>query len=109
MKDLNQLAREAAEKIVTESDEVGQMWLKPIESTILHALETAVGEKDDWLDLMCDEFQRIQSCPGVTSEISDLCERAKTRIKQNVPVIQQRDTAIKAKATLADLLEVKIG
>lgn len=47
----------------------------------------------DILDLMRDEFKRIKVCPGVTSEIIGLCERAITTVTQNVPVIVQRDKA----------------
>lgn len=48
----------------------------------------------DQIDLMRDEFQRIASCPGVTSEITDICWRALAAIKQAVPVIVQRDNAV---------------
>ena len=52
----------------------------------------------DTLDLMVDEFKRIQSCPGADDEIKQLCERAMRNTYQHVPVIVQRDNAEK-KAT----------
>lgn len=45
----------------------------------------------DRLDLMKDEFVRILACDGVTLEVRGICERAQEDIKQNVPVIVQRD------------------
>jgi hypothetical protein len=46
----------------------------------------------DELDLMRDEFARIKALNS-NSEINALCERAVTKITQNVSVIQQRDEA----------------
>lgn len=68
--------------------------LKP---EIKHALATITRlEKEtaglkDFIDLMRDEFERIKSCPEVSSEIIGLCKRAITNVKQRVPVIVQRD------------------
>jgi len=46
----------------------------------------------DWCDLMVDEFMRIKSCPNVSDEIKQLCERAIKNTHQHLPVILQRDT-----------------
>jgi hypothetical protein len=46
----------------------------------------------DELDLMRDEFARIKALNS-NSEVNALCERAVTKITQNVSVIQQRDEA----------------
>jgi hypothetical protein len=49
---------------------------------------------EDRLDLMVDEFLRIKALqPG--SEIEELCDRAISDIRQNVPVIEQRDRLLK--------------
>jgi hypothetical protein len=45
------------------------------------------------IDLMRDEFMRIKVCPGANQEIIGLCERAITRVNQDIPVIVQRDNA----------------
>jgi hypothetical protein len=58
----------------------------------------------DTLDLMRDEFKRIRSCPGADQEIIVLCDRAITRITQNVPVIVQRDNAEAELAKIKSLL-----
>lgn len=63
-------------------------------------LAKRVAELESRIDLMIDEFKRIKSCPGVTSEIVGLCERAVLETMQHVPVIVQRDTLIKEKAFL---------
>ncbi len=47
------------------------------------------------VDLMLDEFVRISTCPGVTDEIKGLCIRGQQGIEQTVPVIVQRDKALK--------------
>lgn len=51
------------------------------------------SEMIDYIDLMVDDFRRIKACPGATSEIKQLCDRAITTTRQNVPVIAQRDLA----------------
>ena len=58
--DLREIAREAAETLVTECDENGHMPLGPMTSTILHALETAVGEKDQTIESGCLAVQQQQ-------------------------------------------------
>jgi len=57
----------------------------------LTELKGEISIVQDKIDLMCDEFQRIRSCPGADGEIKGLCDRAITDIKQHVPVIEQRD------------------
>lgn len=59
----------------------------------------------DTLDLMRDEFKRIKSCPGADQEIIVLCDRAITRITQNVPVITQRDNAEAELAKIKSVLK----
>jgi hypothetical protein len=49
----------------------------------------------DTLDLMKDEFERIQRAPGVSAEVIQLCNRAVADIEQHVPIIKQRDEALK--------------
>lgn len=56
--------------------------------------------KDDLIDLMRDEFARIKSVVPDNAEVVGLCDRAATAIMQNVPVIQQRDDALKQIAKL---------
>jgi len=58
----------------------------------------------DKLDLMTDEFQRIAACPGATSEILDICARAAANIRQNVPVITQRDNAVREMERLRQII-----
>lgn len=61
-----------------------------------------VSKITDTLDLMRDEFRRIQAriveekgtdLAGVFSSIFQLCDRAVSGIEQQVPVIRQRDVA----------------
>lgn len=52
-----------------------------------------VEDLESCMDLMVDEFKRIKACPGVSSEIKGLCDRAVWGIKQAVPLIVQRDQA----------------
>lgn len=66
-----------------------------------------VSKLTDRIDMQNDEFRRIEYCPSVSSEIAGLCQRAQRDIKQNVPVIVQRDnaerSAEKAEAQVAAL------
>ncbi|TXH52716.1 MAG: hypothetical protein E6Q97_14960 [Desulfurellales bacterium] len=68
------------------------------------ALRDSVSKLTDTLDLMRDEFRRIQAriieekgtdLAGVFSTIFQLCDRSVLGIEQQVPVIQQRDLAEK--------------
>lgn len=40
----------------------------------------------DHIDLMMDEFMRIKACPGASSEIKQLCDRAVNQTYRNVSV-----------------------
>lgn len=60
-----------------------------------------IAELTAHIDLMLDEFVRIAACPGVTDEIRGLCIRGQQGIEQSVPVIIQRNNALKK----IDLLE----
>jgi len=42
----------------------------------LTELKGEISIVQDKIDLMCDEFQRIRSCPGADGEIKGLCDRA---------------------------------
>jgi len=46
----------------------------------------------DSLDLMRDEFKRIRSCPGATTEIQGLCDRAISGIERKVPLIIEAES-----------------
>lgn len=59
----------------------------------LNAIGALTQERDalrEALDLMLDEFRRIDVLAG-TSEITGICERAAQKIRQRVPLIVQRD------------------
>lgn len=43
----------------------------------------------DRCDLMVDEFMRIKACPAADDEIKDLCDRAISQTRQNVPVLER--------------------
>lgn len=58
----------------------------------------------DTLDLMRDEFLRIQAIAGPDSEIGNLCDRAVVTIEQRVPVFVQRDNAIRERDAAHRLL-----
>jgi hypothetical protein len=58
-------------------------------------LDKTVHQYEDYVDLMNDDFKRIRACPGATDEIKGLCDRAIMNTKQHVPVIEQRDQAIR--------------
>jgi hypothetical protein len=58
----------------------------------------AMGETEaDVLDMMADEFCRIKALTA-DPEITQLCERAVCTIEQKLPVIVQRDRALRALA-----------
>ena len=71
----------------------------PVATTVLSAakqlpkVEKERDEAVDAADLMCDEFQRIRALVNRDSEIIGLCDRAISKIRQNVPVIVQRENA----------------
>ncbi len=62
-------------------------------------LERDKERLQDRLDLTVDEFIRIKALTN-NEEIIGLCERAVKDIKQHVPVIQQRDDALKELALI---------
>lgn len=70
-----------------------QEWNRLLELEVdnLRSLNEGISQDIDKIDLLRDEFQRIKACPGATTEIIGLCERALSDIKQKVPVIEQRD------------------
>lgn len=57
------------------------------------------------LDLMRDEFIRIGACPGCTSEIKGITERATADIEYHVPVTLERDKLERENNSLKTLLE----
>jgi hypothetical protein len=58
----------------------------------------------DHIDLMKDEFLRIIAF-SPSDEIKNLCERAIKNIDQSVPVIKQRDQALKELGVAVAALE----
>lgn len=98
-----------------------ELELGPCESddcTECRGLRRAIFERSekerltDHADLMCDEFQRIgarlrcnETQTVYTEELLGLCDRAVTQTKQRVPVIIQRDNAIRERDTLRAELE----
>jgi len=59
------------------------------------ALKEKVRDLQDGHDLHSDEFERIKSLYPDNPELVGICSRAIKVIKQKVPVIVQRDNAIK--------------
>ena len=89
--------------LVPVEDEADQGQRDRAWQTRVDAANARVQELEDRLDLMVDEFLRIRSCPmfdNNMSEIQGLCDRAVARVKQWVPVIEQRDKAIAEKDAL---------
>ena len=56
-------------------------------------LARRIAELEGQHDLMRDEFMRIKSLDGSSSELIALCHRAISEIEQRVPLIEQRDRA----------------
>lgn len=54
----------------------------------------------DLVDLFKDEFLRIKACPDVSPEVTELCDRALSGIKQHISVLEQRDKAEKERDQL---------
>lgn len=63
-----------------------------------------IGELEDKYDMLLDEFQRIIQLTD-NPEVKGICERALHEVPQLVPVIQQRDTAMR----LVRKMEVKLS
>lgn len=107
---INAVADDETNKLIAEE-------VKGI-SADLAAAKAEWSKLTDTLDLMRDEFRRIQarigeqagSGPtGVIRTIYDLCARALSDIPQRVPVIQQRDDAEKRVRELEVELETAIS
>lgn len=80
--------------------------------TDIQLLVEEVSGLVDLLDMAHDEFQRIHYVswndnPPSLGEIRSLCERGQAKIRQNVPVIVQRDDALKEIEILRASLRVK--
>jgi hypothetical protein len=81
--------RTDAQTCTLDGSAYGAYW---VPATLAAELETELAQAWDTLDLMRDEFQRIEAMT-VSGEIGGICARAKQKITQRVPVIAQRDEA----------------
>lgn len=73
--------------------------------TEIEKLQAELAAAQDQLDLMSDEFKRIASLTN-DAEIEGLCIRARGSIQQTVPLIEQRDAALKELAVERSLLKL---
>ena len=64
-----------------------------ITSALVDDLRVQIAALQDTLDLNNDEFARIAALESANSEIRQLCDRARRRTKQTVPLIEQLERA----------------